>query len=290
MGYPTERVYEGTHLVVVGAQDELTTRPASKLELGRMARQYRYWLTLCKLQKKRYGYPGLRRPCDINWYHYTADQDGGNVRLEAINSRTQDTDNDTVLDIPINAADNEILLKESISASEHPYVRSREKIPQTNNKRWNIRGHPGEADSTPIAVLPHLMHKQTMPPLSHVLRFYTSVAAVTIDPNVHMQYMNLHSVLISGTTEYHASISLDPDWSGYGKEHTLIYISRWCPNFRLTYRDDHEVNSPEMLNLLLVENVVGWEEVKRRVQMLDDKVSVENWRKYGPRWECVSLA
>jgi hypothetical protein len=227
---------------------------------------------------------------DINWYHYTADQDGGNVRLEAINSRTQDTDNDTVLDIPINAADNEILLKESISASEHPYVRSREKIPQTNNKRWNIRGHPGEADSTPIAVLPHLMHKQTMPPLSHVLRFYTSVATVTIDPNVHMQYMNLHSVLIPGTTEYHASISLDPDWSGYGKEHTLIYISRWCPNFRMKYRDDHEVNRPEMLNLLLVENVVGWEEVKRRVQMLDDKVSVENWRKYGPRWECVSLA
>jgi hypothetical protein len=230
-----------------------------------------------------------RSAWDIDWYYHKLDQDSGNTRLEAVNPRTQNHSNPALLDHAATAVDNEILLEEPTASSEHPDVQLRGDTPQTNNKRWNIPGHPGEVESTPPAIPPHLTHNQNMPPLSHILRFYTSIATVTIHPNLYMQSTSYHNILIPGTTESHATVNLDPDWLGYGKEHTLMYVSRWCPNFRMTYRDDHELDRPEMLNLLLVEGVEGWGDVKRRVQMLDP-VSIEDWRKYGPRWERVSLA
>jgi hypothetical protein len=225
---------------------------------------------------------------DLDWYYYKVDRDSDNPTLGAINSRTQDKNNEALLEPRTNTIDDEILLEDSSKSSEHPYVRLKKETSQ-NKKCWNIPGHPGEVDFTPTTILTPLTHNPSMPPISHILRFYTSVATVNISPDIYMQSRDFHSVLISGTTESHATVRLDPAWPGLRKEHTLVYISRWCPNYRMTYRDDHETNRQEKLNVLLVENVEGWGEVKRRVQMLDP-ICVEDWRKYRPRWECVSLA
>jgi hypothetical protein len=225
---------------------------------------------------------------DLHWYYYKVDRNSHNPILEAINARTRDQNNDTLLEPRTNASDDKILLEDPSTSSEHPYVRLKKDTSETT-ECWNIPEHPGEVGFTPTTIPTPLTHNPSMPPISHILRFYTSVATVIIDSALYMESRDFHNVLIPGTTESRATARLDPHWPGLGKEHILIYISRWCPNYRMTYRDDHDVVRPEKLNLLLVERVEGWGDVKRRVQMLDP-ISVEDWRKYRPRWECVSLA
>jgi hypothetical protein len=142
-----------------------------------------------------------------------------------------------------------------------------------------------------------------MPPRSHILRFYTSVATVFIDResnspayfenrrsgNAPIPYGKnwVHKLLLPGTAEHIGFVELDPSWSGIGKLHDLVYISRWCPNFA-GYEDD-QITHPERLNLLLTESVQDWSEVKRRVQIVRD-VELTDWRKAELRWEVVSLA
>jgi len=82
-------------------------------------------------------------------------------------------------------------------------------------------------------------------------------------------------------------VDIDPLWSGIGKVHNLVYISRYCPDYYY-YRKEHDTG-PEKLHLLLVESVPGWGEVKRRVQLVPS-VSISDWRQANPRWELVSLA
>jgi hypothetical protein len=146
----------------------------------------------------------------------------------------------------------------------------------------------------------------TMPPLSHIITFYTSVATVFIAEEplsalaVSTRYYNRRSgertkceytVSVPNSQEPIGVVELDPAWSGGGQLHTLVYISRWCPDHR-SYEDQQHVDfnsSHEKLNVLLVESVKGWGEVKRRVQMLK-VIKLLNWRKAEPRWEAVSLA
>jgi hypothetical protein len=146
----------------------------------------------------------------------------------------------------------------------------------------------------------------TMPPLSHIITFYTSVATVFIakEPlsalEVSTRYYNRRSrertkceyiVSVPNSQEPIGVVELDPSWSGGGQLHTLVYISRWCPDHR-SYEDQQQVDfnsSHEKLNILLVESVKGWGEVKRRVQMLK-VIELLNWRKAEPKWEAVSLA
>jgi hypothetical protein len=225
---------------------------------------------------------------DIDWYRYAPDHRAGDLRLEAVKLRTQDLNIDTLSPPTVDAADNEPMPEETATSSEHIYVKCKD-TPLADGKRWNIPGHPGKPNHALTTTPPPLAHTPSMPPLSHILRFYTSVATVFVSPELYMQWIDSHSVLIPGTTESHTTVRLDPDWPGLGKEHTLIYISRWCPNYRMSYRDDHAADRPEKLNLLLVESVERWGEVKRRVQMLDP-MGIEEWRKLRPRWECVSLA
>jgi hypothetical protein len=145
-----------------------------------------------------------------------------------------------------------------------------------------------------------------MPPLSHVITFYTSVATVFVaeepSPDLEVSILNFHPsseearknlYLVShpNSQERIGVVELDPSWQNKGQLHTIVYISRWCPEFK-TYRAEESLDydsSPEKLNVLLVENVEGWGEVKRRVQMLE-VVELPNWRKAEPRWEVVSLA
>lgn len=146
----------------------------------------------------------------------------------------------------------------------------------------------------------------TMPCLSHIIRFYTSVATLYVEPEPtpklprlwprrHTSYdyaqpRNLHRVILASTGTVIGHVQLDAEWSGKGHEHSVIYISRWCNDM---CEDEHDlpgvIEAPEQLNLLLIESVPGWGEVKQRVQMLE-LVDIVTWRKAKPRWELVNLA
>jgi hypothetical protein len=221
---------------------------------------------------------------DLDWYYYP---NGGSMRLQAIRLRAEDQERETRPNAAADVAHNESLPKDQTASSEQKYVKLKDTL--LDGDHWKMPGHPGEPDYAATTIPSPLLHEPSMPHLSHILRFYTSVATVFISSDLYMQSVNFYSVLIPSTDVSHATVRLDPAWPGLGKEHTLVYISRWCPDFRMTYRDDHDVNRPEKLNLLLVESVEGWGKVKRRVQMLDP-MGIEDWRKYAPRWECISLA
>jgi hypothetical protein len=154
--------------------------------------------------------------------------------------------------------------------------------------------------------LPPLNHKPgIMPPLSHIIRFYTSVATVFIpadpDPDLERSYIYssnvfeesrpLHKVCLPDSEEHIAVVNLDPAWQGKGQLHTIVYISRWCRSFAGEERKatTEYSNGDERLHTLLIEDVDGWGEVKRRVQLLD-VINLKDWRKAKPRWELVSLA
>jgi hypothetical protein len=53
--------------------------------------------------------------------------------------------------------------------------------------------------------------------------------------------------------------------------------------------DDQEDSRSEYLNVLLVESIQGWGEVKSRVKLIRG-VSIDTWIRLRPRWELVSLA
>ncbi|KAF2820311.1 HET-domain-containing protein [Ophiobolus disseminans] len=134
----------------------------------------------------------------------------------------------------------------------------------------------------------------SMPPLSHIIRVRTSVATVLIAEHPKQPSPDnqpLYEVRSSISQAPLGLIQLDPAWSGRNKVQTLIYITRWCPEHE-SHEEEKEYNSvprAEVLNVLLVESVEGWGEVKRRVQLME-RVSLIDWRKAEPRWEVVSLA
>lgn len=204
-----------------------------------------------------------------------------------------------------------------------------------NAHSWRLPGHPRAKDESPTIIdiyasnprqweipisqlskgaysdsktlnptIPPLEYKHgIMPPLSHIIRFYTSVATVYIapEPELGLKFPSfsrnfgtdkpLHKVCLPNGQEHITVADLDPEWQGKGQLHTLVYISRWCPDFVTYEREErHDYNQyPERLNVLLIESVEGWGEVKRRVQMLD-YVNLLDWRKAEPRWELMSLA
>lgn len=194
---------------------------------------------------------------------------------------------------------------------------------------WRLFAHPQRASGQPAALeampslldqaanwlfgektrFPDLPQKPHMPPLSHVLRFYTSVATLLIEADsTNASSVGLwprrfkpsrfpgesdaplHRALVPGTDTLIGYVQLDPEWSGAGQEHTVIYISRWCNDMCMDEYDvPGYVEAPEQLNLLLIEDVEGWGEVKQRVQMLE-LVDIVTWRKARPRWKLVNLA
>jgi hypothetical protein len=147
--------------------------------------------------------------------------------------------------------------------------------------------------STPLSLV-------LKPDPSHIIRFYTSVVKVMIQPDAkpssieHYGGSRDYCVFVSsdaGASEGAnlGMVKLDRRWSGIGRTHTLIYISRWCPLYRIWNSEGSILERPEYLNVLLVESVEGWGEVKRRVQLLEC-VSLSDWRTGKPRWELMSLA
>ena len=215
----------------------------------------------------------------LTWFYYTTEEDDDQLQLRTVQLEPQDCNTDPQGVHPTSAAASPAKTETSIETN----------IEYSHFSEWDLFGHPRSVESTHEPVLP-LMSKLEMPPISHILRFYTSVATVLVHPNPITNSWNERRefrLLIPGTEIELATVEIDPLWSGIGNEHSLVYISRYCPEY---YRYlEESVTGPERLHLLLLESVPEWGEVKRRVQLVQE-VSILDWRKANPRWELVSLA
>jgi hypothetical protein len=199
---------------------------------------------------------------DLAWYYYTTEEDDVQLHLRTVQLEPQDRSADPQSVHPIFAAASPAKTEISVEAN----------IDYDHHK--------------PV---PPLASKLDMPPISHILRFYTSVATVLVHPSPIPNPWNerISRLLIPGTDIELATVNIDSLWSGIGNEHSLVYISRYCPTYYAYLNQDDKTF--ERLHLLLVESVPEWGEVKRRVQLVQN-VSILDWRKANPRWELVSLA
>lgn len=234
-----------------------------------------------------------RSAWDVDWHYYTDDS-----RLSAIPSKNSSTDKDNGVLSVLTSSVKSLSISTREGASE-PKEDLAVPCKQCMSNPPPLR--PARTDDT----IPNLFHNaEIMPPLSHIIRFYSSVATVFIssEPKSNEFYWSreddlrpqgarnpyyVHEVLIPESSELIGFVELDPSWPGLGRLHDLIYITRWCPNFA-GYEDD-QIQHPEKLNCLLLENVSGWGEVKQRVQLVQP-LDLALWRKAKPRWELVSLA
>jgi hypothetical protein len=214
---------------------------------------------------------------DGPWYYYTVDEHNGQVRLATVQLGPQDRSADSQ-GVPLAATATPPSEPEASKSIDTEYKHLHE---------WGLPGHPGNVKPT-YGPVPLLVLGPEMPPLSHILRFYTSVVTVLVHPDtVCHHFREEYRLLVPGTEIELAKVGLDSAWSGIGKTHRLVYIARWCAEYSV-YDETYD-HSPERLHLLLIEDVPGWDEVKSRVQLVQ-YVSLLDWRKANPRWELVSLA
>jgi hypothetical protein len=227
---------------------------------------------------------------DLEWYYHVLDETTGEWKLKAIERGDACCDaNVGQQHLLPDSTNNDA--KEHFSHAAPP---STEKHvgggSATRQSTWGIPKHPGENDALPVTAHMPLVHWIGMPPLQHIIRFYTSVANVLVEHNTSKRWHS-HRLLVPGTTTCLQTLNLDPQWACEGKEYELIYISRWCHNWYMT-EEIFEQNlkwPDENLNLMLVEGVEGWGGVKRRAHMLEH-IKITDWRAANPRWELVSLA
>ena len=214
---------------------------------------------------------------DRPWYYHATDRPGGQVQLKAVQLKPQDRNMEPQSSSPMVTA--------VLCTVSEPLKEAAEEYNHLHD--WGLPGHPGGVEPAPELV-PPLAPGPEMPPLSHIIRFYTSVITVFVHSERTKGFdKNRYRLLVPGTDIEIARVLLDPLWSGIGKVHSLVYISRDCPYWTAHHQD--ESCSFECLYLLLIESVPGWGEVKSRVQLVQ-KVSVMDWGKANPRWELVSLA
>lgn len=162
---------------------------------------------------------------------------------------------------------------------------------------WALPGHPGEEDYV-HREMPACEHDpSTMPPLSHIVCFFTSCAKLFIDtepdPGYHKQYHpldkdkshNYYRFRLPSTKMPIGHVQLDPAWEGKGKEQEFVFVSPsfWPPT-------DSDMEAPSMIIwIMLVEGLEGASEVKRRVQLYGP-MDISTWRLAKPVWKCVTLA
>lgn len=174
---------------------------------------------------------------------------------------------------------------------------------------WRLPDHPGSPsfETHPIPPLNHSPAK--MPPLSHILRFYTSVAKLHIDAEPDDSYYqsyhasqqpkknNQYAIRIPGNDTYNYAlghISPDESWQGKGKEAIFVYLSRgfYPPS------DSDWGGREVILNILLLEPATGGQSnegrqiedtLMRRVTMICG-VSLGQWIAAKPEWKLINLA
>ncbi|KAK4184986.1 heterokaryon incompatibility protein-domain-containing protein [Podospora australis] len=164
---------------------------------------------------------------------------------------------------------------------------------------WIISGHPGEEDYVPQEMPPFTHDPTRMPPLSQIIRFFTSCATLAIGSEPNDENYQVWNAFRYQDDDRHfyglystsgnpppclGHIQLDPTWEGIGKEHEFIYVSPsyWPPT-------DSGGWTSTIIWIMLLEDVGGAPGVKRRVQ-LTGPINIENWRLAQPVWKCITLA
>jgi hypothetical protein len=215
---------------------------------------------------------------DLHWHYYTKDEHSRVMRLRAVQLERPDH----------NGAPHAYPPAITAISCNGPEPSRRTKRYRKRFREWGLPSHPGS--TKPIdESMPPLAPAPEMPPLSHIIRSYTSVATVLVHPDgKDFHGVLLYRLLVPGTEIEIAEVNLDSHWSGIGRTHSLVYISRFCSHDDDKYQEPSDCYS-ERLHLLLVESVPEWGEVKRRVQLVQN-ISILDWRKANPRWELVSLA
>ncbi|KAI3325241.1 hypothetical protein HD806DRAFT_533834 [Xylariaceae sp. AK1471] len=155
---------------------------------------------------------------------------------------------------------------------------------------WALPGHPSEEDYLDRE-MPAFEHDPvTMPPLSHIVRFFTSCAKLFIDTEPDSEYHNQHHYLDKDNYfNYYAfrspsirkplgHVQLDPAWEGKGKEQEFVFVS---PGFWPPSDSDSMGEPPIIIWIMLVEDLEGASEVKRRVQLYGP-MDISTWRLAEP--------
>jgi hypothetical protein len=165
---------------------------------------------------------------------------------------------------------------------------------KTRWSRWLLDDHPGEIgyESRPVPTLRH--NPSTMPPLSQVLRFFTSVATLEIK-QVLPDFVHSYDFYVPGADKPVGRIRPDQEWSESRNTAQFIYINRekdWTPG---PYQrpPDEPPESPDdepddgRLILLMVEPI-GDGEIMKRIGICN--IRLNHWRCAQPTWKLVSLA
>ena len=166
-------------------------------------------------------------------------------------------------------------------------------LQRKSNHTWMLSGHPKEQDYVELPIPPLAYDQTIMPPITHILRFYTSAATLVIDPLPDPDYQNpRHSMQVDHHT-YHAirlpdsgillsHIELDPESQVAGRTVEFIYVSRGFHE----PSDFHPGDEPQLLNIVMIE---GEGEVKEKVQCCG-MWDITQWRRAKPTWKLISLA
>lgn len=226
--------------------------------------------------------PGLHSESsffDVDWHYYSLGDTTGEPRLVAIQEtfpepldRLVESKSENTVDITSTAASRPI---------------NPERI-----SHWGIPGHPGEDDYIQTTDPLPLQHEQGMPPINHILQFYTSMTPVIVGPHVSTRWQGLskRSLRVPGSNEtLQFSVKLDTAYDSQGRDTWLVYVSRWCTADFMSIEGKRRRHRRERLNLLLVESVRGWQYVKRRVQLLEC-VWIDWWQEANPQWQLLCLA
>jgi hypothetical protein len=101
------------------------------------------------------------------------------------------------------------------------------------NHTWLLPSHPGEPDYDFQDITPLNHDPTTMPPLSHILRFYTSHATLFIDPEPDLDFKpweatwvapyKYHRLCLPSTSTVITHVLLSPDCPSKGKEGRGFY-------------------------------------------------------------------
>ncbi|KAH9863744.1 hypothetical protein J1614_009676 [Plenodomus biglobosus] len=219
---------------------------------------------------------------DVDWHYYSLDNAAGDPTLAAIQKTFQEPTGATAQGTSANTrTDNS-----SLSSAARPLKPERVSL-------WGIPGHPGEKDYIPTTAIPPLQHEQGMPPINHILQFYTSAAPIIVGSHKSTGWRGLsrRTLHVPGSNDaLEFSVNLDSAYDSKGQDMWLVYVSRWCTTDLMAMEGRRRRNrGTDRLNLLLVESVAGWRHVKRRVQLLEC-IWIDWWGAANPQWQLISLA
>lgn len=244
---------------------------------------------------------------DLKFYHYVISTNGNMPTVKAVTDIEADAGyNAFAQNNRAREADPQakLLSQASISKRIKRWIGKLVATPSS----WSIPGHPGEKGYTNLEPPATLIAQPGMPPIEHVITFWTSVSKILFQRADEVS-ADAYKLIIPGSTTQIGYVKLAKGWRGGGMEHEIIYISRWCHDWYDTENNlEVEVEQqrsysasdadkaliakgkiPERLNLMLLERVEGWGEVRRKLQLVV-AVSLSDWRAMNPQWKMVSLA